>query len=367
MRGLTTGRKRPRRGAAGALGAGILFLLMPGIAAAQPETGRPDRFRLEEATIAEIHRAIKDRGISCRGLVQAYVDRARAYNGACTQLVTLDGASIAAASGPVRAGSPVRFPTATVPVAGILPDFDRYAGVPLDLGRMEPTASDPTVQAQFGMVAGVPNAGQVNALSTLNLRGERSVACRGGCDAHPSTGELPGRLSRRLRRVPAVTPTPSSGRRSSTRSTAPTPIWPGCRCTAFPWPSRTSTTRRTCGRPRRRTSTSPWMRPPPTRPSSTGCGRRAPSFTPRPTRPSSTAASGTPADPPPRPPGIWAMRSGARGEGRPATPTTPSARPGARAPGRASRSPRTSSPAPSASRRGDRARGRRPATAWSAC
>ena len=191
MRGLTTGRKRPRRGAAGALGAGILFLLMPGIAAAQPETGRPDRFRLEEATIAEIHRAIKDRGISCRGLVQAYVDRARAYNGACTQLVTLDGASIAAASGPVRAGSPVRFPTATVPVTGILPDFDRYAGVPLDLGRMEPTASDPTVQAQFGMVAGVPNAGQVNALSTLNLRGERSVACRGGCDAHPSTGELP--------------------------------------------------------------------------------------------------------------------------------------------------------------------------------
>ena len=191
MRGLTTVRKRPRRGAAGALGAGILFLLMPGIAAAQPETGRPDRFRLDEATIAEIHRAIKDRGISCRGLVQAYVDRARAYNGACTQLVTLDGASIAAASGPVRAGSPVRFPTATVPVTGILPDFDRYAGVPLDLGRMEPTASDPTVQAQFGMVAGVPNAGQVNALSTLNLRGERSVACRGGCDAHPSTGELP--------------------------------------------------------------------------------------------------------------------------------------------------------------------------------
>jgi Asp-tRNA(Asn)/Glu-tRNA(Gln) amidotransferase A subunit family amidase len=56
---------------------------------------------------------------------------------------------------------------------------------------MEPTASDPTVQAQFGMVAGVPNAGQVNALSTLNLRGERSVTCGGACDAHPSTGELP--------------------------------------------------------------------------------------------------------------------------------------------------------------------------------
>ena len=56
---------------------------------------------------------------------------------------------------------------------------------------MEPTVSDPAVQAQYGMVAGVPNAGQVNALSTLNLRGERSVTCSGGCDAHPSTGELP--------------------------------------------------------------------------------------------------------------------------------------------------------------------------------
>ena len=191
MSGLTTVRKRPRRGVTGALGAVALFLLMPGMAAAQPEASRPDRFRLEEATIEGIHRAIRDGEVSCRGLVQAYVDRARAYNGACTQLVTLDGAPIAPASGPVRAGSTVGFPTSTVPVSSILPDFDRYAGIPLDLGRMEPTASDPTVQAQFGMVAGVPNAGQVNALSTLNLRGERSVACQGGCDAHPSTGELP--------------------------------------------------------------------------------------------------------------------------------------------------------------------------------
>ena len=123
--------------------------------------------------------------------MRAYVDRARAYNGACTQLVTLDGAPVAPASGPVRAGSPVRFPTSTVPVSSILPELDRYSGIPLDLGRMEPTVSDPAVQAQYGMVAGVPNAGQVNALSTLNLRGERSVTCGGGCDAHPSTGELP--------------------------------------------------------------------------------------------------------------------------------------------------------------------------------
>ena len=212
MTGLTTTRKRSRRfqyalssrratraprGSRchgyhhGLLGAGALLLLLPGITGAQPGTSQSDPFQLEEATIEGIHRAIQDGQISCQGLVQAYVDRARAYNGACTQLVTVDGEPVAPATGPVRAGSAVRFPASTVPVSSILPDVERYAGMPLDLGRMEPTLSDASVQAQFGMVAGVPNAGQVNALSTLNLRGERSVTCKGACDAHPSTGELP--------------------------------------------------------------------------------------------------------------------------------------------------------------------------------
>ena len=180
-----------RESCRGFLAVATLLLLLPGIAVAQTETSQSEPFHLQEATIEGIHRAIQGGRISCEGLVRAYVERARAYNGACTQLVTPDGAPIAPASGPVRAGSPVRYSTSTVPVSSILPDVDRYAGIPLDLGRMEPTASDPSVQAQFGMVAGVPNAGQVNALSTLNLRGERSVTCGGACDAHPSTGELP--------------------------------------------------------------------------------------------------------------------------------------------------------------------------------
>ena len=191
MHGLKTSGRRSRRASGSGIGVGAVLLLLPAVAVAQPETGASEPFRIEEATIEGIHRAIRDGRISCQGVVQAYVDRARAYNGACTQLVTLDGAPVAPASGPLRAGAPVQFPTSTVPVTSILPDFDRYAGIPLDLGRMEPTLSDPTVQAQYGMVAGVPNAGQVNALSTLNLRGERSVTCKGACDAHPSTGELP--------------------------------------------------------------------------------------------------------------------------------------------------------------------------------
>jgi Asp-tRNA(Asn)/Glu-tRNA(Gln) amidotransferase A subunit family amidase len=56
---------------------------------------------------------------------------------------------------------------------------------------MESTASDPSVQQQFGMVVGIPNAGQVNALGTLNIRGERSVTCKGDFDLHPSKGPLP--------------------------------------------------------------------------------------------------------------------------------------------------------------------------------
>jgi len=56
---------------------------------------------------------------------------------------------------------------------------------------MEPTASDPSVQQQYGMTVGTPDSGQVNALGTLNLRGERSVTCKGDRDRHPSAGPLP--------------------------------------------------------------------------------------------------------------------------------------------------------------------------------
>jgi amidase len=78
-----------------------------------------------------------------------------------------------------------------VKASTLLPDLDKYQGPPLEFGRMEPAASDPTVQQQFGMIVGMPDAGQVNALGTLNIRGERSVTCRGDFDRHPSTGPLP--------------------------------------------------------------------------------------------------------------------------------------------------------------------------------
>src|SRR4029077_18846979 len=148
-------------------------------------------FRLEEATIDELHEAIKTGRTTCVAVVRHYVDRARAFNGVASMLVTEDGAAVPAAAGAVRAGAPLRFPTQTINASTLFPDLDRYKGAPLEFGRMEPTASDPSVPQQYGMIVGKPNAGQLNALATLNIRGERSVTCRGDFDRHPSEGPLP--------------------------------------------------------------------------------------------------------------------------------------------------------------------------------
>jgi amidase len=181
---------------AGRLFAGVLIAglpvstpgpLSPGAGLAAAKT----TFHLEEATIADVHRAIQQGETSCAAIVRTYIDRARAYNGTCTQLVTRDGAPVAAGAGAVRAGAAVSFPSSTTAVGSVLPRFDEYAGPPIDFGRMESTSSDPSVRQQYGMVVGFRGAGQINALSTLNIRGERSVSCKAQCDAAPASGPLP--------------------------------------------------------------------------------------------------------------------------------------------------------------------------------
>jgi amidase len=155
------------------------------------EAAAADKFQVEEATIASIQDAIKSGQTTCKQVVQAYIDRAKAYNGICTALVTPDGAPIKSVKGYFRAGAPLVFPTKTVKAATIFPELDQYQGLPLDYGRMERTVSDPSALAQMGMRVGMPNAGQINALETLNIRGERSITCKGKFDAHPATGPLP--------------------------------------------------------------------------------------------------------------------------------------------------------------------------------
>src|SRR6202045_1935901 len=93
--------------------------------------GDQTSFRLEEATIADLHAAIRAGKTTVVQVVQRYIDRARAYNGVASLLLTEDGAPVAEAVGTVRATAPLRFPTATVKASTILPDLDKYKGPPL--------------------------------------------------------------------------------------------------------------------------------------------------------------------------------------------------------------------------------------------
>ena len=135
---------RSKRLLAAVLLASLPALLLASRLTAEQSAPRP--FRVEEATIADVHRAIQDGSTTCRTVVQTYIERARAYNGTCTQLVTRDGASITPGAGALRAGRPTSFPSSTTAIGSMLPKFDEYAGAPIDFGRMEATISDPTVQ-----------------------------------------------------------------------------------------------------------------------------------------------------------------------------------------------------------------------------
>jgi hypothetical protein len=92
------------------------------------QTQSGSSFRLEEATIAELHRAICAGETTCVEVVRHYLARVRAFNGVASALVTEDGAPVPEATGAVRAGSPLRFPRDTIKAATFLPDLDQYRG-----------------------------------------------------------------------------------------------------------------------------------------------------------------------------------------------------------------------------------------------
>ena len=119
-----------------------------------------------------MHEAIRAGRTTCVDIVQQYIARVRAYNGVASLLVTEDGAPVPEATGAVRAGAPLAFPTETVAAATIFPDLDKYQGTPLEFGRMEPTASDPFGQQQYGMIVGKPG----NAGSSTRWRPSTSAA-----------------------------------------------------------------------------------------------------------------------------------------------------------------------------------------------
>src|SRR5665213_1328344 len=85
-------------------------------------------FQLEEATIAQLHEAIRAGQTTVTKVVQQYIDRARAYNGVASLLVTRDGAAVTEAPGTVRAGAALAFPPETVAAETLFPDLDKYQG-----------------------------------------------------------------------------------------------------------------------------------------------------------------------------------------------------------------------------------------------
>ncbi|HEX6259616.1 MAG TPA: amidase, partial [Woeseiaceae bacterium] len=112
----------------------MLFSLARGnVRAAGAQSGR---FRLEEASIADVHRAIRAKQITATQLVQLYFKRIEAYNGICVK-------------GEVD------------PVTGLM------------LGDLTP----------------IDNAGELNAYMTLNIRGKRSKT-----DTNDNDPKLPDAL-----------------------------------------------------------------------------------------------------------------------------------------------------------------------------
>ena len=237
----------------------------------------------------DIQQAIKAGQTTCRQVVQAYIERPRPTTAPAPRWSRPTASRSRRRRARCARARRSRFPTQTVAVSTIFPNFSEYAGLPFELGRMEPTLSDPGVQQQWGMRVGIPNAGQLNALETLNIRGERSVTCKGDFDRAPSAGPLPAGAPGRVRGVPQAAGRARAGRRARRAVRHATPTSRSCRCTAPCSRSRTGTTPRTCAAPAATTSTSRWTRRRSTRRTSPSCARRARSSTP--SRPPTTSAA----------------------------------------------------------------------------
>src|SRR5688500_16807065 len=104
-----------------AVAAIISEILIMAMTSSSGRAGQAWRFHLEEATIADVHREIKQKQLTATQLVRMYFKRIEAYNGSCVQ-------------------------------------GDR----------------DPMTGLQLGDITPIENAGGLNAFMTLNIRGKRS-------------------------------------------------------------------------------------------------------------------------------------------------------------------------------------------------
>ena len=115
---------------------------------------------------------------------------------------------------------------------------------------MEPTASDPAVQQQYGMTVGTPERrpGQ-RARHAQHPRRALGRPARAIATRHPSQGALPAGSPAGVRGVPQAARRARARRRARRAVRHAIPTWRRCRCTASRSRSRIRSTRRTCARP----------------------------------------------------------------------------------------------------------------------
>jgi len=124
------------------------------------------RFQLEEATIADVHRAIQAGRLTCRGLVEAYIDRAKrrhADAAASARTAVLAGIQ----SGAWRGGSD---PRRGVGVRGGVEAPRAAAGVPAASRRRWGGSSDPRSAGAFSPANAAPRGPRYMRLKTAVSR-----------------------------------------------------------------------------------------------------------------------------------------------------------------------------------------------------
>ena len=258
-------------------------LLAPRPAASQ------STFKIEEASIAGIQQAIKAGQTTCRQVVEAYIERARAYNGTCTALVTADGKPIAPAKGVVRAGAPITFPTQTVAVSTIFPRLQRVRRAAVRARAHGADAVGSERPAAVGDARRHPQRGAAERARDAQHPRRTLGHLQGRLRPRAVGGAAAGGCAGRVRGVPQAAGRARAGRRARRAVRHATPTSPSCRCTAPCSRSRTGTTPRTCAAPAATTSISRWTCRRSTRRTSPSCGRRARSSTPSRRRTTSAA------------------------------------------------------------------------------
>jgi len=122
-------------------------------------------FVLEEATIEELHQAIKTGRTTCVAVVRHYIERARAYNGGRERARHRRRRSGARGRGYGARRRAARFPDGKPSrPRRSCPISTATRGRRSNSAAWTRPASDPSVQQQYGMIVGKPDGGQLNAL-----------------------------------------------------------------------------------------------------------------------------------------------------------------------------------------------------------